>query len=384
MHLNDALNIEDLRRMAKRRLPKILFELIESGVEDEYGVERNLQEFRRFQFLPRYLGDIVSRDQTATLFGTAYSSPFGIAPTGFAGLLRHGADTLLARTAVEAGIPYVLSGAGSASIESLAELSRHKIWCHLYPAKERAITDAIVRRIERAGVSTLVITVDNPVYPNRERDTRNGFSLPLRLRAAVLLEALAHPFWIADYLRNGGMPMMDMWKANAPAGSNAEQVATFFRSQSPSILQWADVETLRAQWPGKLVLKGIQHPDDAVRARNLGVDGVWVSNHGAKSFDPLPSPLSTLPLIRQAVGPDFPLMMDGGVRRGYHVLVALCLGADFVFVGRPTLYGVAAAGKAGAERAVRILRDEIDKSMALIGCGRLTELNGGFLLKSAT
>jgi isopentenyl diphosphate isomerase/L-lactate dehydrogenase-like FMN-dependent dehydrogenase len=381
MRLERALNIEDLRGMARSRLPRILFELIESGVSDEHGLERNRQAFRDYTFLPRYLTQIAERQQSVTLFGRQYDSPFGIAPTGFAALLRHDADLMLAGAARQANIPFILSGASASPIERVVEMAPDYVWYHLYPAKDRSITGAILRRIEAAGISMLVLTVDNPVYPARERDARNGFSLPLRLRLPILLEALTHPAWIAHYYCNGGMPVMDTWAPFAGKNRSAAEVAAFFRQQSPSIQTWDDVREMRQQWRGRFILKGIQHPEDALLAQAAGIDGIVVSNHGAKSFDALPSPLSTLPAIRAAVGPDYPLMMDSGIRRGHEAMVARCLGADFVFVGRATLYGVVAAARPGADHAISILRHQIDQGLAMVGCARFVDLDAGYLMK---
>lgn len=380
MDVSKALSINDLRHAAKRRLPKILFELIESGVEDEYGLARNIDAFSQYRIMPRYLGDIAQRDQGVRLFGHDYASPFGIAPTGFAGLLRNGADMMLAETAREANIPFIISGASASPIEQLAKLGADHVWYHIYPARDTAITADILGRVRDAGLNKLVLTVDNPVYPNRERDTRNGFSLPLRLRSAILFEALTHPAWIAHYLRHGGMPFMDTWARYAGPGKNAAEVAAFFRSQSPSIQTWADIERLRREWKGTFILKGIQHPADAVRSADLGVDGIIVSNHGGKSFDPLPSPLETLPAVKAAVGERIPVMMDSGVRRGYHALIAKALGADFVFVGRATLYGVVADAKCGAAKAVDLLRKEVDQSLALAGASSFTKIDTSYLI----
>lgn len=378
--LKAALSIDDLRRLARRRLPRMLFEVIESGVEDERGVLWNEAAFRQFRLMPRYLGDIATRDQGMTLLGKHYDSPFGIGPTGFAALLRPGADVMLAQAAQAARIPFVISGASGMPIEQVARVGPDHIWYHLYPARDPAITAGIVQRVQDAGIQTLVLTVDNPVFPKRERDTRNGFRLPLRLSLAMLLEALRHPAWVAQYLRHGGMPMMDTWARYAPPGSDAGQVAAFFRSQSPSIQTWRDLEALRRRWPGRFILKGVQHPDDARRAVDAGIDGLVVSNHGGKSFDRLPSPLETLPAVKQAVAGRVPVMFDSGVRRGSDIVIARCLGADFVFVGRATLYGVIAGGRAGADRALEILREEVDLSLAMIGCPRFVDLHGGFLL----
>jgi isopentenyl diphosphate isomerase/L-lactate dehydrogenase-like FMN-dependent dehydrogenase len=381
MKLDQCLNIGDLRVMARRRLPRIVFELIESGVADEYGLTRNEAAFRRYQFLPRYLGDIQMRDQSTELFGQRFANPFGIGPTGFAGLVRPGADVMLAEAATNANIPFIVSGAGAAPLTLLSSKAPKHLWYHLYAAKDERITADVVSRAKDAGISKLVLTVDNPVFPLRERDTRNGFSLPLKLRLSILLEALTHPGWIAEYLSHGGMPMMDTWSRYAPAGANAGEVAAFFRSQSPSIQTWRSVQALRRDWPGTFILKGIQHPDDARRAVESGIDGIIVSNHGAKSFDPLPSPLDTLPMVKAAVQGRVPVMLDSGIRRGSDIAIARCLGADFTFVGRPTLYGVAAAGKDGVDRAINMLAREIDHTLAMIGCPRFAGLGSQCLLR---
>lgn len=380
MQLKDALCIDDLRRLAKRRLPRIVFEVIESGVEDEFGLLRNREAFQRRQFIPRYLGDIAARDQSVELFGHRYASPFGVGPTGFAELLRPGADAMLARAAVTANVPFILSGAGAASLESIARIAPNHAWVHLYPARDPAITEKILLRAEHAGFRHLVLTVDNPVYPKRERDTRNGLGKPWhQLSPALLAEAMLHPGWVIEYLRSGGMPVMNSWAPFAADPSDGLSVTAFFRSQSPSDQTWSNLDQLRKRWSGKLIVKGIQHPDDAIRAFETGVDGLIVSNHGGKSFDPLPAPLDTLPAICQAVGDRMPVLFDSGIRRGSDIMTAACLGARFSFVGRATLYGVAAAGQAGAERALAILSQEIDLGLAMIGCPRFSDLDGKFL-----
>lgn len=379
--LESVRSIQDLRRLARRSLPRVMFEVIESGVEDENALAWNERAFRQFRLMPRYLGEIAERDQSRTLLGMRYASPFGIGPTGFAAVLRPDADRMLAAAARKAQIPFVLSGAAATPIEAVAEQGGEVQWYHLYPARERRITDDIVARVRDAGIETIVLTVDNPVFPKRERDLRNGFSLPLRLSLDMLVQALLHPAWTFRYLSSGGMPLMDTWARYAPAGASPGEVGAFFRSQSPSIQTWRDLERLRVAWPGRFVLKGIQHPDDARRAADLGVDAVIVSNHGGKSFDALPSPVDTLPAVKAALAGRIPVMMDSGIRRGADIVIALCLGADFVFVGRSTLYGVAAAGEAGAARAITILRDEIDLTLAMIGCGAVDALGPSFLFR---
>jgi isopentenyl diphosphate isomerase/L-lactate dehydrogenase-like FMN-dependent dehydrogenase len=381
MRLSQAQSIDDLRKLAKRRLPKILFELIESGVEDETALGRNREAFANYTFLPRYLGDISQRDQGVEIFGRRYASPFGIGPTGFGGLMRKDGDAHLAAAAAQANIPMVLSGASIAPVERIKAIAPDNLWAHLYPAREPAITGRIIDRYAKAGIDVLVVTVDNPVFPKRERDNRNGFVLPLKLPPAILMEALLHPAWLVEYFGGGGMPMLESWRDYAPAGSSAGEVATFFRSQSPATQTWESIAAIRKNWPGKFVLKGIQHPEDASRALDAGIDGIIVSNHGGKAFDALPSPLTTLPGVVRAVRGRTPVMFDSGIRRGWEVLVAMALGADFTFVARAALYGVAAGGRAGADKAIAILRQEIDMSLAMIGAPGVATLDRSYLVK---
>jgi L-lactate dehydrogenase (cytochrome)/(S)-mandelate dehydrogenase len=383
MKIERAVNIEDLHRMAKRRLPKIAFDFIEGGVEDERCLARNEAGFARHRLLPHYLVDVSARDQSATLFDRTYASPFGIAPTGLAALFRPGADLMLAEAAAAANIPFVMSGASTASIEAAARVAPTHAWYQLYAARERRITEDLIRRARDAGLSTLVLTVDVPIASKRERNIRNGFGHAVRLKLSTIgtmAEALAHPGWIARYLRHG-MPRLENWSAYAPSGAKAGALAEFVASQMSTAPTWADLEAFRKLWPRYLVVKGILHPDDARRAAETGVDGIIVSNHGGRQLDQAPAPIEALPAIHAAVGNRVALMLDGGVRRGGDILIALCLGARFVFVGRATLYGAAVAGPRGVRQAIKILRDEIDRVMAQIGCPTLASLGPDFLFR---
>ncbi len=378
MKLENAVNIEDLHRMAKRRLPKIAFDFIEGGVEDELGISRNEAAFRRYRLMPRYLVDVNKRDQSAKLFDRVYASPFGISPTGAAGLFRPGADLMLAESAAGANIPFVMSGASTASMEKAAGVAPTHTWYQLYVARDPKISEDLIRRARDAGLGTLVLTVDVPVGSKRERNIRNGFSRPLKMTWQTKLEALTHPGWLMEYMRTG-TPLIENWAAYAGAGANADQVADFVAHQMPSIPTWEDLEKFRKLWPRHLVVKGILHPDDARRAADIGVDGIIVSNHGGRQLDRAPASLEALPAIRKAVGDRVTIMLDSGVRRGADILIALALGARFVFCGRATLYGAAAGGIPGVRKAISILRSEIDLTMAQIGCPSLDQLDASFL-----
>jgi (S)-mandelate dehydrogenase len=382
MKLRDAVNIEDLHKMARRRLPKIVFDFIEGGVEDELGIARNESAFARFCLMPRYLVDVARPDQSARLFDRIYASPFGISPTGAAALFRPGADLMLAESAATANVPFIMSGASTASIEAAARIAPTHSWYQLYVARDPQITEDLIRRARDAGLGTLVLTVDVPVSSKRERNMRNGFGRPLKMSWPIMFEAITHPGWMASYWRSG-TPLMANWAPYAPAGSNADQVADFVSTQMPWVPTWADLEKFRKLWPRHLVVKGIMHPDDAVRAVGLGVDGIIVSNHGGRQLDRAPASIEVLPAIRQAVGNSVTLMLDSGIRRGADILTALALGADFVFVGRATLYGAAVGGLAGVRKAISILRKEIELTMAQIGCPSLDQLDESFIHNAA-
>ena len=378
MNIDKCINLDDLRVLAKKRVPKLVYDFIEGGVDDEAGLERNESAFARRSLVPRYMVDISTLDQSVHLFGRTWSSPYGIAPTGGIGNYRHGGDLMLARAARDANIPFIMSGAATASMEDMAREAPEHGWYQMYAAKDRSISQDMIRRAADLGIPALVVTVDVPVGANRERNRRNGFSRPLKLTLATKLDALRRPLWLKDYMRHG-FAMLENWQSYAPPGSSAREVAEFMAGQVPTSLTWADIERFRALWPRTLILKGIMRTDDAIRAADIGVDGLMVSNHGARQLDRAPAPLDVLPALDAAVGDRVVLMLDGGVRRGADILIALASGAKFVFLGRPTLYGAVAGGAAGAVKAVDILRDEIAKIMAQIGCPSLDGLGPEFL-----
>ena len=377
--MKGVVNIEDLRKLAKKRLPKIAYDFIEGGTDDETGLVTNEQAFRQARIVPRYLVDVSVRDQSTTLFGRTYSSPIGIAPTGLAGLFRRGADLMLAEAARDANVPFIMSGSSTASIEDLGKLAPDHGWYQLYSSKDEAISEDLIKRTADAGLKTLVFTVDVPEGSNRERNQRNGWGRPLKLSLATKLEALEHPAWMLEWLRHG-TPYFSNWAKYAGPGASAEKVADLVAYQNRAPMTWKHVERFRSLFKGNFVLKGIMHPDDAIRAHSLGVDGIMVSNHGARQLDNAPSPLHVLPAINEAVGDKMTVMFDGGIRRGLDAIIALCMGAKFVFQGRPTLYGVTAGGIPGAKTALGIFRKEIDVSMAQIGATKISDLGPHYLM----
>ena len=383
-----AINIEDLHQLAKRRLPKIAFDFIEGGVEDERGMSRNEAAFAKHQLVPRYLVDVSVRDQSQTVFGHTFGSPFGISPTGTAGLFRRGADMMLAEAAADANIPYIMSGASNDSIETAARIAPKNAWYQLYAARDGQISEDMIRRVRDAGLDALVLTVDVPVRPRRERNIRNGFAnirgawlkAALSLKPATLIESMTHPQWVVEYVRHGGTPNLGNWSPYAPAGASIDEVVDLVGSNTPAHAQtWKDLEKYRRLFPRNLIVKGIMDPRDAIRAAEIGCEGVIVSNHGGRQLDQAPASLDVLPAIKAAVGDRMTVMLDSGVRRGADILIALCLGAQFVFFGRPTLYGAVAGGLPGVKKAVDIFRSEIDLVMGQIGCPSLDQLGPDFL-----
>lgn len=378
-----AINIDDLKRMAKRRLPKIMFDFIEGGAEDEVGLRTNASAFRELRLVPRYYVDTSKREQRATLFGRTYASPFGIAPTGMAGAFRRDAELYLAEAAKAVDIPYLMSGASNASMEEAAKIAGKNLWFQIYGARNREVAADLVRRAIDCGLTTIAVTCDVPVSSNRERNRRNGFVRPLRMTLPTILEAMLHPAWVLNYYRSGGLPMMGNWQPYAERNATPDQVADLFASETPDASQtWRDLEAIRNAWPGKLLVKGVMHPEDARIAVEMGVDGLIVSNHGARQLDIMPSPLEMLPMIRAAVGPDIALLLDSGIRRGSDIVAALCTGADFVLTGRATLYGATAAGLEGVKKAVSILQREVDLVMGQLGAPNLDALGPHFLLET--
>ena len=381
MNIERAVNLDDIRRLAKRYLPKIAFDFIEGGVDDEVCLRRNREAFERYAIVPRYLVDVSALDQTTSVLGQTFAHPFGISPMGLAGLFRPNADLMLAEAAAAANIPYLMSSASNNSIEAAAKVAPQNTWFQIYGARTDKITEDLVRRAGNSGLRTLVVTVDVPVNSNRERNKRNGFTRPLKMKPAILLEALGHPAWLIRYFRAGGIPLMQNWAPYAPPGADANAVNELYGTLTPApSVNWATLERIRAMWAGSLAVKGILHPDDAVRAVETGANAIIVSNHGGRQLEFAPSPLEMLPAIARVVGARADLIYDSGIRRGSDVIIALCLGARLALFGRPPLYGAAAAGTRGVARVIDILSREIDTVLTQIGCSRLDLLGPHLLL----
>jgi L-lactate dehydrogenase (cytochrome)/(S)-mandelate dehydrogenase len=383
MALDRVISIADLKRLAKKRLPRMTFDYIEGGCDDERALGESEASFGAYRLAPRYLVDVSRTDMTAGVVGQSFALPLGIAPTGNAGMFRHDADRLLAAEAKAADIPFILSGASNASIEEVMKVAPDHCWFQLYGTRDQGMSEDMIRRAVDLGVKVLVLTVDVPATSNRERNQRSGFMHPLKVTPAMIFQAATHPAWTLEYFGHGGLPYMGNFRPYAAERASPAQVADLFVAQFPvPALTWDFLDWVRQRWPRKLVVKGILHPEDAADAVARGVDGIIVSNHGGRQLDRALSPLDAFPAIHAAVGGKVDLMLDGGIRRGSDIVIARCLGARFVFAGRPTLYGAAAGGRAGIRKALDILARELGVILAQIGCPRAEDLGPGYLMRS--
>ena len=376
------LSLDDFEAAARRHLPRPIFGYVAGAAEDNRSLRDNRAAFDDYAFKTRVLVDVSRRSQQVELFGTPYSSPFGIAPMGLSALSAYRGDIVQARAARAARIPMVLSGSSLIRLEEVVS-EAPGTWFQAYLPGDPKRIDALLDRVSAAGVRTLVLTVDIPVAGNRENNVRNGFSTPLKPSLRLAYEGLAHPRWLAGTfartLLRHGMPHFENSFAERGAPILSSTVLRDFSARDH--LDWSHLAQIRARWKGVLVVKGILSAEDAVLARDHGADGVIVSNHAGRQLDGAVAPLRVLPEIVAAVGDRLPVMMDSGVRRGGDVLKALALGARFVFVGRPFNHAAAIGGEAGVAHAIGLLRDEIDRDMAMLGVCRCADLTPGCLVR---
>jgi L-lactate dehydrogenase (cytochrome) len=358
--------------MSRKALPRVCYDFIEGGGEDEVTVAANLEAFRRLTLLPRALAGSTELSQSTTVAGTEISTPVILAPVGLPRIVSRNADLDAARAAGAAGTVYTVPTGASVPLEDIARVATGPLWFQLYLWKKPDVYEGLVRRAQSLGFKALLVTVDSAVASKRERDLRNGFTLPLKLSLANKIEALRHPRWIFNYLRSPEISFGNLSGLGKGAASLAELVNTELNNPGAN---WGDLERLREIWQGPLLVKGVLTPEDARRAVAHGADGVVVSNHGGRQLDTVPASIDALPGIVAAVDSETEVLLDSGVRRGTDVLKALALGAKAVLVGRPYMRGLAAADAAGARRAIEILRREIEIAQTLLGRPTIADLD---------
>ena len=376
--LRHALNLDDFERMVEHRLPRAVFGYVAGGAESGSTQRHNREVFDRWRFVTRILRDVSRRSTATTLFGRTYAAPFAIAPMGASAVVGYDADNRMARAAREANIPFILSANSITPLEELARINSDA-WFAAYQQPEPDNIRAMCDRVAAAGFGVFMLTVDVPVGSNRENNIRNGYTMPLRPTPRLALDGLRHPRWLA------GTGLRTIVRRGIPAITNIDPVARpsiFSRSlggvTGHAAFSWEQAELIRRHWAGKFVLKGILSKEDARIARETGVDGVVVSNHGGRQLDGAVSPMEVLSEIRAESG-DMTVFADSGFRRGTDVLKALALGAHCVLIGRPFLFAAALAGEAGVEHAIKLLSKEIDTDLALLGLPAIDQVDGGVL-----
>jgi (S)-mandelate dehydrogenase len=372
--ISQYYNIEDLRRGAKKRLPRAIFDFFDGGAEDETTLADNRAAFGRLRLLPKVLQDVSKVDTTCEIAGGPSNFPMVIAPTGGIGMGRPGADLAIARTAANLGIPYTLSTNATASIEAIAQHAPGRLWFQLYVLQDRGFMEKLIARAESAGYEALVPTVDLAVGGKRERDFRNGFSTRFKPQLRHYLEGLRKPAWALSILANGGLPdFINIRGYRGSAQTGASLASSVARDTDPAF-DWDDLARMRDRWKRKLIIKGVSRLDDAQRLAAMGVDGIWVSNHGGRQLDGSIASFDAMTAITAAVGNKTAVIMDGGVRRGADLFKIRAMGGQAGAIGRAGLYGVATGGEAGARRALDILTDEFIRIMQLCGTPRIADI----------
>ena len=369
-----CFDVSDLRAKAKQRMPRMVFDALDGAAGEETASRRNLTALKEVCLQGRVLVNVEERSLKTRFNDKEWQMPFGVAPMGMCNLFWPGADEMLARASKHYGFPLGVSTMSSTSLEDMLEQSDGNAWFQLYAGESDELTRGLVSRAAAAGYDTLILTADVPALAPRRRDQKNGFSVPFRMAPRQFVDFCLHPRWALTTLMNGKPHPCNVRPSGDSAAAGDSQ-AGFRRESGRGRFDWTFFSRLRSQWPRRLVLKGVMSPQDAKTAADAGADAVYVSNHGGRQLDSAPAAISVLPKVREAVGADFPLIFDSGVRSGEDIARALASGADFVMVGRPALYALGAGGQLGFETLLKFLTSELSTVMAQLGCRSIHELN---------
>jgi L-lactate dehydrogenase (cytochrome) len=373
--------IEDLRTLARRKVPKAFFDYVESGSYNEETLRANRADLETIKLRQRVMVDVSERSLATTIIGQKFGAPFALAPIGLCGMQHGDGEILAAQAAEEASIPFILSTMSICSIEQVAEAASRPFWFQLYVIRDRDFSRDILARATAVKCNALVLTVDLQVLGQRHRDIRNGMTVPPEMRLKNIIEMASKPGWALSILKSKSKTFGNL-AGHIEGMQDVTSLAQWTNSQFDPALNWKDVEWIKKVWPGKLIIKGILDVEDAKTAVKLGADAIVVSNHGGRQLDGAPSSISTLPAIAQAVGSDAEVLFDGGIRTGADILRALALGARACLIGRAYVYGLGAAGKAGVAKAIDILQKELSVAMALTGTTRVADIGPQVLVDS--
>lgn len=374
MAIDRCFNVMDFRGQARRALPAPLFHYIDGGADDEWTLRNNTTAFDGYELWPTQLRDVTTIDTRTRVLGADLSMPLFCSPTGMSRLFHHAKEPAVARAAAKAGVMYSLSTIGTTTIEDVAAAGDGPKMFQVYILKDRELTKELIARCKAAGFTAICLTVDTPVAGNRERDHRTGMVMPPKLTLASLASFTAHPVWGLHYLRDSNFDIANVAHRVDALGGGAMGLIEYVNSQFDRSVSWDDAAWLIEEWGGPFAFKGLQAPGDAKRAVEVGASAIMISNHGGRQLESAPAPVDCVAPIRDAVGDALELIVDGGVRRGNHVVKALALGANACSVGRPYLYALAAGGEAGVTRVLDIFRAEIERTLALLGCASLADL----------
>ncbi len=369
--LDRCYNIARLRERASKRLPAPMFHYIDGAAGDEWTMRQNIDAFDRYELVPRFLVDVSEIDLTTTVFGKEIAFPLFCAPTAMSRLFHHEGEQAVARAANRAGTMYSLSSISTTSIEEAAAATDGPKLFQVYVFKDRGLNREFIQRCKESGYDALALTVDVPVAGNRERDLVTGMTIPPKLTLASLLNFAMHPRWVWNYFTN---PPIELANVRDRIKGDVTTLVSFFNDELDRTVSWDDAEWMIEEWGGPFAIKGILSTEDARRAADVGASAVMISNHGGRQLDSSPAPIEVLPEIVDAVGDRLEVILEGGVRRGIHVLKALALGATACSAGRPYLFGLGAGGEAGVDRALEILQTDIERDMRLLGCRNVGEI----------
>lgn len=366
-------SVDDLRLRAKNRIPRFAFEYLDGGCNEDVNLARNTSQIRDIELMPQYLTAHPSTSMETTLFGQTYAAPFGVAPVGLQGLMWPDSPKILARAAKAHQLPFILSTVSTASIETIAEIMDGNFWFQLYHPTEEKVRDDIINRANAAGCPVLVILCDVPTFGYRPRDIRNGLGMPPKMTLANIMQIIGSPRWTMETLKVG-QPKFETLTPYTPKGLSLKQLGLFMDKTFSGRLNEEKIKPIRDMWPGKLVLKGVASETDAEMAHRLGLDGIIISNHGGRQLDAGPSSIACVPNLAQKFGDKMTVMMDSGLRSGPDIARTIASGADFTFLGRAFMYGVAALGQEGGMHTMSILRRQLQQVMEQIGCQRIADL----------